>query len=36
MQKPPQLDTPLFAQTEAEKEANAVDPEMQDLQTNIF
>ncbi|CAL8999362.1 unnamed protein product [Prunus brigantina] len=34
--KPPQLDTPLFAKTEAEKEANAVDPEMQDLQTNIF
>ncbi|VVA20817.1 PREDICTED: LOV domain-containing [Prunus dulcis] len=34
--KPPQLDLPLFAKTEAEKEANAVDPEMQDLQTNIF
>ncbi|PQM32623.1 putative LOV domain-containing protein [Prunus yedoensis var. nudiflora] len=33
---PPQLDAPLFAKTEAEKEANAVDPEMQDLQTNIF
>ncbi|KAL6275981.1 hypothetical protein ACE6H2_019582 [Prunus campanulata] len=33
---PPQLDAPLFAKAEAEKEANAVDPEMQDLQTNIF
>nr|AML78657.1 putative LOV domain-containing protein [Physocarpus opulifolius] len=33
---PPQLDAPLFTNTEAEKGANAVDPEMQDLQTNIF
>ncbi|CAN6692547.1 unnamed protein product [Malus baccata var. baccata] len=33
---PPQLDAPLFAKTEAERGADAVDPEMQDLQTNIF
>ncbi|KAM0999638.1 hypothetical protein ACFX15_006132 [Malus domestica] len=33
---PPQLDAPLFAKTEAERGAEAVDPEMQDLQTNIF
>nr|AML78619.1 putative LOV domain-containing protein [Dryas octopetala] len=34
--KPPQLDAPLFMTTEAEKGAKVVDPEMQDLQTNIF
>ncbi|KAM5583891.1 hypothetical protein ABKV19_003659 [Rosa sericea] len=33
---PPQLDAPLFGTTEAEKGAKLVDPEMQDLQTNIF
>nr|AML78727.1 putative LOV domain-containing protein [Kerria japonica] len=33
---PPQLEVPLFAKTEAEKGENVVDPEMQDLQTNIF
>ncbi|XP_068337356.1 phototropin-1 [Pyrus communis] len=33
---PPQLDAPLFGKNEAEKGADAVDPEMQDLQTNIF
>lgn len=35
-QNPPELEVPLFA-TEAVKEDNkVVDPEMQDLQTNIF
>nr|AML77135.1 putative LOV domain-containing protein [Daphniphyllum macropodum] len=33
---PPQLDSPLFGTTEAEKEANVVDPELLDLQTNVF
>nr|AML79267.1 putative LOV domain-containing protein [Cercocarpus ledifolius] len=33
---PPELDAPLLMTTEAEKGAKVVDPEMQDLQTNIF
>ncbi|NP_001310785.1 phototropin-1 isoform X1 [Ziziphus jujuba] len=33
---PPKLDAPLFETTEDEKVAQVVDPEMQDLQTNIF
>lgn len=33
---PPQLEAPLFDTTEAEKGAKLVDPEMQDLQINVF
>ncbi|KAM4095502.1 hypothetical protein ACJW30_08G033900 [Castanea mollissima] len=33
---PPELDAPLFGTTEAEKEAKIVNPELEDLQTNIF
>lgn len=32
---PPELETPLFS-SEAEKEDKVVDPELQDLQTNVF
>ncbi|KAB1226083.1 Phototropin-1 [Morella rubra] len=35
-QNPPELDAPLFGTTEAEKEAKMIDPELQDLQTNVF
>ncbi|KAK1373644.1 putative LOV domain-containing protein [Heracleum sosnowskyi] len=35
-QSPPKLDSPLFELIEAETKAEAVDPELQDLQTNIF
>nr|AML78215.1 putative LOV domain-containing protein [Juglandaceae sp. BC-2016] len=34
--KAPELDAPLFDTTEAEKEAKVVDPELEDLQTNVF
>ncbi|GLT71993.1 hypothetical protein SLA2020_439680 [Shorea laevis] len=33
---PPELDAPLFETTEADKEAKVVDPELEDLQTNVF
>nr|AML78940.1 putative LOV domain-containing protein [Itea virginica] len=33
---PPQLDAPLYEKIEAEKEAKLVDPELLDLQTNVF
>lgn len=33
---PPELDAPLFGTTEAEKEAKIVNPELEDLQTNVF
>nr|AML79298.1 putative LOV domain-containing protein [Ximenia americana] len=33
---PPQLDVPLFGMTEAKKEVEVVDPELMDLQTNVF
>lgn len=35
-QKAPELDAPLLDTTEAEKEAKVVDPELEDLQTNVF
>nr|AML78047.1 putative LOV domain-containing protein [Cercidiphyllum japonicum] len=34
--KPPQLDAPLFGTTEAEKEDKVEDPELLDLQANVF
>ncbi|XP_042509982.1 phototropin-1 isoform X2 [Macadamia integrifolia] len=33
---PPQLDAPLFGTNDAEKEVNFLDPELLDLQTNVF
>lgn len=36
VQNPPELDAPLFETSEAEKGAKLVDPEMQDLQINVF
>ncbi|KAJ4971514.1 hypothetical protein NE237_004613 [Protea cynaroides] len=33
---PPQLDTPHFGTNEAEKEVKVLDPELLDLQTNVF
>ncbi|XP_057955036.1 phototropin-1 isoform X2 [Malania oleifera] len=33
---PPQLDAPLFGTTEAKKEVEVVDPELMDLQRNVF
>nr|AML77251.1 putative LOV domain-containing protein [Berberidopsis beckleri] len=33
---PPKLDSPLLETTEAEKEVKVVDPELLDLQTNVF
>nr|AML78726.1 putative LOV domain-containing protein [Cunonia capensis] len=33
---PPELEAPLFENDEAGKEEKVVDPEMQDLQTNVF
>lgn len=35
VQNPPELDAPIFT-TDAEKEDKVVDPEMQDLQQNVF
>ncbi|KAK7856636.1 phototropin-1 [Quercus suber] len=35
-QNPPELDAPLFGTNEAEKEAKIVNPELEDLQTNVF
>nr|AML78672.1 putative LOV domain-containing protein [Tetrastigma voinierianum] len=34
--KPPELDAPLLETTDAEKEVKSVDPELLDLQTNVF
>ncbi|XP_048140680.1 phototropin-1 isoform X2 [Rhodamnia argentea] len=34
--EPPELDAPLFGAADAEKEAKLVDPEMDDLQKNVF
>ncbi|EXC33203.1 hypothetical protein L484_011180 [Morus notabilis] len=34
--KPPKLEAPIFETTEAEKGDKTVDPELEDLQTNIF
>ncbi|GMH12330.1 hypothetical protein Nepgr_014171 [Nepenthes gracilis] len=34
--KPPDLDAPLFGTNDLEKDHKSVDPEMQDLQTNVF
>lgn len=34
--EPPELDAPLFGAANAEKEAKLVDPEMDDLQKNVF
>ena len=36
LQKPPELDAPLLETTDAEKEVKSVDPELLDLQTNVF
>ncbi|KAI4334461.1 hypothetical protein L6164_019154 [Bauhinia variegata] len=33
---PPELEAPLFGATEEEKEPDAVDPALEDLQTNVF
>nr|AML78534.1 putative LOV domain-containing protein [Pittosporum resiniferum] len=35
-QKPPKLDAPVFGTTENETDVKAIDPGLQDLQTNIF
>nr|AML77471.1 putative LOV domain-containing protein [Lobelia siphilitica] len=35
-QNPPKLDAPVFGDTESEKEVKAVDPGLEDLQTNVF
>lgn len=34
--KPPKLEAPIFETTEAEKGDKTVDPELEDLQTNVF
>ncbi|GAB4824328.1 Phototropin-1 [Ancistrocladus abbreviatus] len=34
--KPPELDAPIFASTKFDEEVKIIDPEMLDLQTNIF
>ncbi|RDX60165.1 Phototropin-1, partial [Mucuna pruriens] len=34
--KPPELDAPLLRETEEEKEGKDIDPELEDLQTNVF
>ncbi|XP_043708963.1 phototropin-1 isoform X2 [Telopea speciosissima] len=34
--RPPQLDAPLFGTNDAEKEVKVLDPELLDLQTNVF
>ena len=36
LQHPPKLEAPLFEETEAEKEGKTVDPELEDLQNNVF
>jgi len=35
MQNPPELETPIFS-GEAENGEKVVDPELEDLQTNVF
>lgn len=36
LQKPPEIDIPPLEITDAEKEVKSMDPELLDLQTNVF